>query len=70
MGKGKAQKLNNTQKKVWINEIRNLNHTLSQKLNKLLCSQAKSYGPSQIGIEMCFQFVFAAQNDSDFQMLH
>lgn len=55
---------------MWINEIRNLNHILSQKLNKLLCSQAKSYGPSQIGIEMCFQFVFAARNDSDFQMPH
>lgn len=55
---------------MWLNEIRNLNYILSQKLNKLLCSQAKSYSPSQIGIEMCFQFVFAAQNDSDFQMPH
>lgn len=65
VGKGKLQKLQQKMKnnKVWIKnkvlKLRKPDHILSQKFKKLLCSQAKSYGPNQIRIEMWFQFVVA-----------
>lgn len=60
-GKSAVKYCNKTQKNSWNpwTKLKNLNHIFSQKLNKLSCFQAKSYGPNQIGIEMCFQFVFA-----------